>query len=161
MLVILYNKLAGYLASLGFPPSLPPSLPLTTWLHPGYLQCNRLRKIAFPRYFLKLETLKSWPLKLPLCSGRGVKMYQFSWQLLKFPRLLKFWPLKLPTPRVGWGEKNVNIDFLGSLWHFRNFWICDTLKSPLGPGPKVVSKKGGVQTNRQTDTHTKEHCRFI
>ena len=88
-----------------------------------------------------------------------------------------FTPKIPPTPPVGWGLNNFVIDFLGSSWHFPDFWIFDPLKSPLAP-PGVeqffldenesriypnmcqiwlrsdgrVKKNGG--TDRQTDIQT-------
>ena len=59
-------------------------------------------------------------------------MKQFSRQFMKFSRRLEMLSPKTPNYRVGWGLKKI-IDFLGSPWHFQDFWIFDTLKSPLGP----------------------------
>ena len=51
---------------------------------------------------------------------------------MEFLRLLEILSPKTPSHRVGWGLKKI-IDFLGSPWHFPDFWIFDPLKSPFGP----------------------------
>ena len=106
---------------------------------------------------------------------------------MKFPELLKFLPLKLQPPRRGEGRHFLLLIFWAVHGISRTF---DPLKSPL-PGPgvgqiclgsndarinphmrakfscsqTVVSKKRGVQTNRQTDrhahTHTTGHCSLM
>ena len=56
---------------------------------------------------------------------------------MTFPGLLNCSPPKIPiwTPwgGVGLKKKKKSIDFLGSSWHFPDFWIFDPLKSPLAP----------------------------
>ena len=51
---------------------------------------------------------------------------------MEFLRLLEILSPKTPSHRVGWGLKE-SIYFLGSPWHFPDFWIFDPLKSPLAP----------------------------
>ena len=93
----------------------------------------------FPDFWF-FEPLK-FPLRPPLVGGGGKKIfYRFSRQFIKFTGLLKFWSPTHPPPRTpppppprgGMGKK-MFIDFLGSSWHFPDFWFLDSLKFPLRP----------------------------
>ena len=62
---------------------------------------------------------------------------------------LKFLPIKLPTPGgVGWGKFFV-ITFLGSSWHFPDFWFFEPLKFPLRPPLVGGGKKMFYRFSRQ------------
>ena len=103
-------------------------------------------------------------------------------------RTFEFFTTKTPSP--WWGGGVSNFFFLGSSWHFPDFWIFDSLKSPLRPlwggvgqicwarmipgstrtcVPNLVAvrrscrKKGGTDRHTDTQTHTdkKGYCSFI
>ena len=63
---------------------------------------------------------------------RVIKHYCFSGQSMPLPGLLNLWLPKIPTWTPWGGVGLFFIDFLGSSWHFSDFWIFDPLKSPWG-----------------------------
>ena len=70
-----------------------------------------------------------------LLTQQPSKKYRFSRQFMKCLRHLTFLPIKLPTPGgVAWDYFFV-ITFLGSSWHFPDFWFFDPLKFPLWVPP--------------------------
>ena len=66
---------------------------------------------------------------------------------MTFPGLLIFLPPKALGTTLGWGGSNI---FLAE----NESHICPNMCAKFSRGPTVVSKKGGVQTDRQTDKGT-------
>ena len=122
----LYIILAGFPALLGFPPSPSPPLPTPYLWLPGFTRdiCKVIAQDnCIPDIVFKTLCWKYVPQNSPFWIGgvRGYKMNRFSRQFMKFPKLLMtFRSLKFPPP-VGLGVKFF-IDFLGSSWHFPDFF---------------------------------------
>ena len=176
------------------PPSLPASLSLSPSLSPPSRPPLPLSILGggdklfyrFCRQFMKFPGLLIFftPLNTSTPSHRGFKkknvLFWFSGQFMTFPGLLWFFdPPKTSTTPHRFFFKEMFFDFLGSLWHFPDFWFLDTLKTPKGPGVgqivfswewvpylpeyvcqiwlrsdgRVEKKRGGYrQTDRQRET---------
>ena len=67
--------------------------------------------------------------------GGANKKYRFS-RVHEMSDIWNFYPLKLQT-HGGVGCGYFFITFLGSSWHFPDFWFFDPLKFPLPPPPPL------------------------